>query len=72
VWRRTRIPPSYSLRVVSDDRNGAQWPGVYLDQSPMRQQSMVMGLERPGPKIHYDTIDRTALSSERASHFKTK
>jgi hypothetical protein len=31
VWRRVRIPPPQSLRVVRGDEEGTQCSGVYLD-----------------------------------------
>jgi hypothetical protein len=36
-------------------QKGNPVPEGILGQSPMRQQSMVMVLERPGPKIDYNT-----------------
>jgi hypothetical protein len=58
--------PPQPLRVVRGDRKGTQVWVVQLGQSQMRQQRMVMGLERPGSKIHYSANHRPALSSERS------
>jgi hypothetical protein len=38
----------------------------------MRQQSTVMGPDRPGPKIGCSADYRPVLSSERTSHFEIK
>jgi hypothetical protein len=64
VWRKVKITPPYSLRVVRGDRKGTKCPEVQLGITSMRQRSK--------PKIDYSANYRPVLSSERASHFRFK
>jgi hypothetical protein len=47
-------------------------PEAITGQSPMRQQSVVMGPERPEAKVHCNAQFRSVLSSERAPKFRIK